>query len=67
MTGAGKYAELAAAVRCFKADLIRTTEIERVIESGSLSETVSMLTRRKSDRCRQLRPDLRRILFDSSI
>ncbi|MGA2460591.1 MAG: V-type ATPase subunit [Candidatus Bathyarchaeia archaeon] len=44
MTGAGKYAELAAAVRCFKADLIRTSEIERVIESGSLSETVSMLT-----------------------
>jgi vacuolar-type H+-ATPase subunit C/Vma6 len=44
MTGAGRYAELAAAVRSFKADLIRTGEIDRVIESGSLSETVSMLT-----------------------
>ncbi len=47
MTGAGnagKYAELSAAVHCFKADLIRTTEIERAMEAGTLSETVSMLT-----------------------
>jgi vacuolar-type H+-ATPase subunit C/Vma6 len=47
MTGAGQYAELAAAVHCFKADLIRATEIERAMEAGSLSETASMLTEGK--------------------
>ena len=44
MTGAGRYAELAAAVRSFKAELIRPSQIERIIESGSLSEVVSSLT-----------------------
>jgi vacuolar-type H+-ATPase subunit C/Vma6 len=44
MTGAGRYAELAAAVRCFKAELIQPSKIERLAEAGSLSETVSMLT-----------------------
>ena len=44
MTGAGKYAELAAAVRSFKAELIQPSQIERLVEAGSLSETVSMLT-----------------------
>lgn len=44
MTGAGRYAELAAAVRSFKADLIQPSQIERYVEAGSLSETVSMLT-----------------------
>lgn len=45
MTGsAGRYAELAAAVRSFKADLTREEQIERYMEAGSLSETVSLLT-----------------------
>jgi len=44
MTGAGRYAELAAAVRSFKGELIRPSQIERIIESGSLSEVVSSLT-----------------------
>jgi vacuolar-type H+-ATPase subunit C/Vma6 len=44
MTGAGRYAELASAVRSFKAQLIRPSEIERLVEAGSLSETVSLLT-----------------------
>jgi len=45
MTGsAGRYAELAAAVRSYKAELINRNQIERIIESGSLSETVSQLT-----------------------
>jgi len=44
MTGAGKYAELAAAVRSFKAELIQPSQIERVIESGSLSEVIGSLT-----------------------
>jgi len=44
VTSAGKYAELAAAVHCFKGELIRLTEIERAMEAGSLSETASMLT-----------------------
>jgi len=45
MSGAGRYAELAAAVRSFKAELIQSNQFERVIEAGSLSETVSMLTK----------------------
>lgn len=44
MTGAGRYAELAAAVRSFKAELIRPAQIDRLMETGSLSETVNMLT-----------------------
>src|SRR3972149_11245638 len=44
MTGAGRYAELAAAVRSFKADLIRPSQVERIIESGSLSEIIGSLT-----------------------
>jgi vacuolar-type H+-ATPase subunit C/Vma6 len=46
MTGsAGRYAELSAAVRSFKADLTSREQIERIIESGSLSETIGQLTR----------------------
>lgn len=46
MTGsAGRYAELAAAVRSYKAEMMNRDQIERVIESGSLSETVGQLTR----------------------
>ena len=46
MTGsAGRYAELAAAVRSYKAELISRDQIERIIESGSLSEAISQLTR----------------------
>jgi vacuolar-type H+-ATPase subunit C/Vma6 len=46
MTGsAERYAELAAVVRCYKADLTSRDQIERIIESGSLSETVGQLTR----------------------
>lgn len=44
MTGAGKYAELAAATRSFKAGLIRREQMERLIEASTLSETVSLLT-----------------------
>ena len=44
MTGAGRYAELAAAVRSFKAELIKPHQIERIVESSSLSEAVSVLT-----------------------
>lgn len=44
MTGAGRYAELAAAVRSFKAELIQPNQIERLIETGSFSETVNLLT-----------------------
>jgi vacuolar-type H+-ATPase subunit C/Vma6 len=44
MTGAGRYAELAAAVRSFKAKLLHSSEIERLVEAGSLSETVSLVT-----------------------
>jgi vacuolar-type H+-ATPase subunit C/Vma6 len=44
MSGAGRYAELAAAVRSFKAELIQPNQIERLVEAGSLSETVSVLT-----------------------
>ena len=42
---AGRYAELAGAVRAFKAELMRRDHIERIIESASLSETISQLTR----------------------
>jgi vacuolar-type H+-ATPase subunit C/Vma6 len=44
MTGAGRYAELASAVRSFKAQLIRSTEIQRLVEAASLAETVGSLT-----------------------
>jgi vacuolar-type H+-ATPase subunit C/Vma6 len=44
VAGSGKYAELAAAVRSFKAELIRPNQIERLVESGSVSEVVSTLT-----------------------
>jgi vacuolar-type H+-ATPase subunit C/Vma6 len=44
MTGAGKYAELAAAVRSFKAEIIQPSQIERLVEAGTLSETANMLT-----------------------
>jgi vacuolar-type H+-ATPase subunit C/Vma6 len=45
MAGAGRYAELAAAVRSFKAELIRSSQVERFIESASLSEVVNLLTK----------------------
>jgi len=44
VSGAGRYAELAAAVRSFKAELIGPDQIERLVETGSFSETVTMLT-----------------------
>ena len=44
MTGAGRYAELAAAVRSFKAELLQRTQLERLLETGSLAETVSAVT-----------------------
>jgi len=44
LTGAGRYAELAAAVRSFKAELIQPSQVERIVEAGSLSETVNLLT-----------------------
>jgi vacuolar-type H+-ATPase subunit C/Vma6 len=44
MTGAGRYAELAAAVRSFKAELIHPSQIERLAEAGSLSEIANLLT-----------------------
>jgi vacuolar-type H+-ATPase subunit C/Vma6 len=44
MSGPGRYAELAAAVRSFKAELIKPSQIDRLVEAGSLSETVSSLT-----------------------
>jgi vacuolar-type H+-ATPase subunit C/Vma6 len=44
MTGAGRYAELAAAVRSFKAELIQRQQLERLLETGSLAETVSAIT-----------------------
>jgi vacuolar-type H+-ATPase subunit C/Vma6 len=44
MTGAGRYAELAAAVRSFKAELIRPNQIQRLMESTSLSEIAGTLT-----------------------
>ncbi len=44
MAGAGRYAELAAAVRSFKGELIRPNQIERFVEAGSLSEIVGLLT-----------------------
>jgi vacuolar-type H+-ATPase subunit C/Vma6 len=45
MTGsAGRYAELAAVVRSFKAELTRKEQIDRMIESGSLTETMTQLT-----------------------
>lgn len=44
MTSAGRYAELSAAVRSFKAELIQPGQSERLVEAGSLSETVNQLT-----------------------
>ena len=44
MTGAGRYAELAAAVRSFKAELMQGSQLERLMETGSLAETVSAVT-----------------------
>jgi len=44
MTGAGRYAELAAAVRSFKAGLLQRTQLERLLETGSLAETISAVT-----------------------
>jgi len=44
MTAAGRYAELAAAVRSFKAELIQPSQLERFLESGSLAEIVSTIT-----------------------
>ena len=44
MTGAGRYAELAAATRSFKAELLATSQFERLMESGSLAETISAVT-----------------------
>jgi len=45
MTAAGRYAELAAAVRSFKAELTPASQFERLLESGSLAETVSVVTK----------------------
>jgi len=45
LAGAGRYAELAAAVHSFKAELIRPSQIERLVESGSVSEIVGALTK----------------------
>ncbi len=44
MTSAGRYAELAAAVRSFKAELVQPSQLERFLETGSLAEIVSMIT-----------------------
>jgi vacuolar-type H+-ATPase subunit C/Vma6 len=44
MTGAGRYAELAAATRSFKGELLQSAQLERLIETGSLAETVSAIT-----------------------
>jgi len=45
MSGAGRYAELAAAVRTFKAELLQSSQLDRLLEAGSLAETVSAVTR----------------------
>jgi len=45
VTGGGRYAELAAAVRSFKAELTPASQFERLLESGSLAETVSVITK----------------------
>jgi vacuolar-type H+-ATPase subunit C/Vma6 len=44
MGRADRYAELSAAVHCFKAELRRPSQIERFVEGGSLSEIVGLLT-----------------------
>jgi vacuolar-type H+-ATPase subunit C/Vma6 len=44
MSGAGRYAELAAAVRSFKGELAHSSLFNRLVEAGSLSETVNILT-----------------------
>jgi vacuolar-type H+-ATPase subunit C/Vma6 len=45
LAGAGRYAELAAAVHSFKAELIHPNQIQRLVESGSVSEIVGILTK----------------------
>jgi vacuolar-type H+-ATPase subunit C/Vma6 len=44
LAGGGRYAELSAAVRSFKAELTQPAQMERFVESGSLSEIVGILT-----------------------
>jgi vacuolar-type H+-ATPase subunit C/Vma6 len=44
MTRAARYAELSSAVRCFKSELLDPHRIERLVETGSFSETVNLLT-----------------------
>jgi vacuolar-type H+-ATPase subunit C/Vma6 len=45
MTGsAGRYAELSAVVRSLKGELLSKERIRRLVESGSFSETVNLLT-----------------------
>jgi V/A-type H+-transporting ATPase subunit C len=44
MTRAERYAELAAAVRSLKGELIQPPQLERFLESGSLAEIVSAIT-----------------------
>jgi len=44
MSGAGRYAELASAVRSFKADLVQPAQMERFVEASSLPEMVSFIT-----------------------
>ena len=44
MTRAGRYAELAAATRSFKAELLQPAQLERLLETGSLAETVGAIT-----------------------
>ena len=45
MSGAGRYAELATAVRSFKAELMQPSQLDRLLETSSLAETVSAITR----------------------
>jgi vacuolar-type H+-ATPase subunit C/Vma6 len=44
MSGPERYAELSAAVRALKGGLIQASQVERLVEAGSLSETVSIVT-----------------------
>jgi vacuolar-type H+-ATPase subunit C/Vma6 len=41
---AGRYAELAAVVHCFKAELVSREQIGRLVDSSSLPEAVNLLT-----------------------
>ena len=45
MSGAGRYAELGAAVRSFKSELLQAQQLERLVEATTLAETVSAVTR----------------------